>query len=117
MNADPVRVIVLDDSPVFSLFAAQAVASALPGADVTRYASFGEARQHLAGDQCDLVVCGFGVGDGMTANDVRRLSKAPIVLLTGRPMDEIGLPSKSHLVRKGAGPDALQAAIITAMGR
>lgn len=106
-----IRVVVLDDSPVFSLFAANAVATCLPGASVIRCDTYSSAAEHLRDTSCGLIVCGYGVGDGRTAHDVRRITSAPIVLLTGRPQHEIELPSDSRVVLKGAGPDALRAAI------
>lgn len=105
------RVVVLDDSPVFSLFAANAVATCLPGASIVRCDSYSTAAGHLREADCGLIVCGYGVGDGRTAHDVRRITSAPMVLLTGRPEAEIDMPSDARVVAKGAGPDALRAAI------
>lgn len=115
MNLEATHVVVLDDSPIFSLFAAHAVEKAVPGVRVIRSANFTEALPHMTSSQCQLVVCGYGVGEGMTAHDVRRVSDAPMVLLTGRPLDEIGLPSNSRVVTKGAGPEALQSAVEAAV--
>ena len=110
------KVVVLDDSAVFAMFAANAVATALPGARVVRCENYREALDELADGSCGLVVCGYGVGEGVTAHDLRRACTAPMVLLTGRPESEIDKPSNSRVVLKGAGPDALRAAIGAAAG-
>lgn len=105
------KVVVVDDSAVFALFAANAVTSCLPHASVVRCDSYAEAAEDLRDGGVGLVVCGYGVGDGRTAHDVRRICSAPMVLLTGRPAHELDLPANSRVVLKGAGPDALRAAI------
>lgn len=110
------KVVVLDDSAVFAMFAANAVASALPGATVVRCETYTDALAELSDGSCGLVVCGYGVGEGVTAHDLRRASSAPMVLLTGRPESEIDMPSNARVVLKGAGPDALRAAIGAAAG-
>ena len=111
MTVRPMRVVILDDSPVFAMFAASAVKTSLPGASVVQCATYSEAAAHLRDSGCELVVCGYGVGEDMTAHDVRSVTSAPMVLLTGRPLDGISLPSNSRLVMKQDGPDALRAAI------
>ena len=109
------KVIVLEDSAVFATFAAQVVTTCLPGASVVRCESYADAANQLREGTCGLIVCGFGVGDGRTAHDVRRLTAAPMVVLTGHPGREGDLPANSRLVLKGAGPDALRAAIGSAV--
>ena len=109
------EVIVLEDSAVFATLAAQAVVASLPGASVVRCDSYAEAATRLREGSCGLIVCGYGVGEGRTAHDVRRLTAAPMVILTGHAGREGDLPSGSHLVLKSAGPDALKAAIGTAV--
>jgi len=104
------KVVVLDDSVVFAMFAANAVATVLPNASVVRCTSYDEAAKELE-NGCGLVVCGYGVGDGKTAHDVRRASSAPMVLLTGRPETDFDKPSNARVVLKGDGPEALRAAI------
>ena len=111
MSVRPMQVVVLDDSPVFAMFATNAVKMSLPGASVVQCATYSEATAHLRGSDCGLIVCGYGVGEDMTAHDIRSVSSAPMVLLTGRPLDGINLPANSHLVMKHDGPDALRAAI------
>jgi len=115
-SGNGMKVVVLDDSAVFAMFAANAVAAALPGARVVRCETYLEALDELADGSCGLVVCGYGIGDGVTAHDLRRASSAPMVLLTGRPEGEFDKPSNSRVVLKGAGPDALRAAIGAAAG-
>lgn len=110
------KVVVLDDSAVFAMFASNAVAAVLPSARVVRCETYAEALDELSDGSCGLVVCGYGVGEGVTAHDLRLASSAPMVLLTGRPTHEIGLPVNSRVVSKGAGPDALRAAIGAAVG-
>lgn len=110
------KVVVLDDSVVFAMFAANAAATALPGASVVRCATYSDALEELSDGRTGLVVCGYGVGEGVTAHDLRRASSAPMVLLTGRPEAEIDTPVNCRVVLKGAGPDALRAAIGAAVG-
>ncbi len=110
------KVVVLDDSAVFAMFAANAAAATLPGARVVRCETYTQALRELADGSCGLLVCGYGVGEGATAHDLRRASSAPMVLLTGRPEAEIDKPPNSRVVLKGAGPDALRAAIGAAAG-
>ncbi len=110
------KVVVLDDSVVFAMFAANAVAATLPAARVVRCETYREAVDELADGSCGLVVCGYGVGEGVTAHDLRRASSAPIVLLTGRPEGEFDKPTNSWVVLKGDGPEALRAAISAAAG-
>ena len=114
-QASGMDVLIIEDSPVFALFAAHAVTSCLPEANIARCATYATAAEHLRDSGCGLVVCGFGVGDGRTAHDVRSLTTAPMVVLTGRPGAIPDLPSDSRLVYKGAGPDALCAAIQAAV--
>jgi len=110
------KVVVLDDSAVFAMFAANAAATALPGASIVRCETYVDALEELSDGRCGLVVCGYGVGEGVTAHDLRRASSAPMVLLTGRPEADIDKPANSRVVLKGAGPDALRAAIGAAVG-
>jgi hypothetical protein len=104
------RFLVIEDSPVFAALAASTIANHFTGAEIVRHTSFTDAEDDLRAGRHSVVVCGFGLGDGRTANDVRRLTTAPIVVLTGRP-GQLELPFGARQVSKGAGPEALVSAI------
>lgn len=106
--------LIIEDSPVFAALASTAIATNFLGAEVVRHHSFDAAREELT-KQWSAVVCGFGVGNGKTAHDIRRHTVAPMVILTGRP-DHIDLPSGSRRVNKGEGPEALVSAIRASLG-
>lgn len=103
------RFLIIEDSPVFAALASSTISSNFPGCHVVRKASFDAAMDELAQDWA-AIVCGFGVGGDKTAHDVRQHSRAPMVILTGRP-DHIDLPHGARRVNKGDGPDALASAI------
>lgn len=107
--------LVIEDSPVFATIAGHAIRSRVPHADVVECNSFSDAEEHLLSSDLRLVVCGYGVGEGKTAHDVRRMTSAPLVVLTGMPEDEIDVPSGARIVFKMSGPDALKAAIDAAL--
>jgi len=103
------RFLIIEDSPVFAALASSTINSNFNGAQVVRAASFETALAELAGDWA-AIVCGFGIGGGKTAHDVRRHTEAPMVILTGRP-DHIELPRGATRVNKGDGPEALAKAL------
>jgi hypothetical protein len=104
------RFMVIEDSPVFAQLASATIASHYDGAEVVRHLSFGDAERDLAEGEYTAVVCGFGLGDGRTAHDVREVTDAPMVVLTGR-LDGVEAPSRAFVVEKSAGPQALVAAL------
>jgi len=108
------RFLVVENSPVFATLAANVIRVAVPEAEVVQCASYGDATKHLA-DTPDLIVCGYGLGEERTVHDLRRLTTAPIVLVTGRP-GEIDVPTHARLVEKSAGPEALRTAIAAFIG-
>jgi hypothetical protein len=110
------RFLVVDDSPVFAALAANALRQNFPEADVVQCHAFDEAESHLGAGEFALVVSGNGLGGGRTVADVRRLTFAPIVLFTGRPVPADQMPSNSRLVQKGAGPEALRLAAESLLG-
>lgn len=103
------RFLIIEDSPVFAALASSTITSNFSGAQVVRKSSFEAAFEELAHEWA-AVICGFGVGGDKTAHDVRRHTKAPMVILTGRP-DHIELPHGARRVNKGEGPEALASAI------
>lgn len=103
------RLLVIEDSPVFAALASSTITTNFPGAHVERRASFDAALDELAHDWA-AIVCGFGVGGDKTAHDVRKHTRAPMVILTGRP-DHIDLPHGTQRVNKGDGPEALASAL------
>lgn len=108
--------VVVEDSPVFATIATNTVRAFIgPNADVVQCLSYEEAEPHLLSSDVRLVVCGYGIGNGRTAHDLRRLSDAPMVLMTGR-VGQIHEPAHSVVVEKNAGPDRLKAAIAEIMG-
>jgi hypothetical protein len=109
------RFLIIEDAPVFAALAAAAIANHFPGAEVERCATYDEAEPRLLTGRYTAVVCGFGLGGNRTAHDVRRLTNAPIVVLTGRP-DEIEVPVGAQVVRKGAGSEALVSALRACIG-
>lgn len=112
-----VRALVVDNSPIFAMIAANAVEFHLPGAEVVTCHDFAEARRQLAAGDFSVVICGYGLGDGKTAHDLRTLSTAPMVLLTGRPESHVDRPPNAQVVQKGAGADALRSAIGACLAR
>ncbi|MRR11423.1 hypothetical protein EG835_02845 [bacterium] len=103
------RFLIIEDSPVFAALASSTITSNFPGAHVVRKHSFEAAAEELA-QEWAAIVCGFGVGENRTAHDVRDHTRAPMVILTGRP-DHIVLPSGARRVNKGDGPEALASAL------
>lgn len=103
--------LVVDDSPVFAIIAANAIKQHVAGAEVEVCASFDEAEAVIRSKGIRLVVSGYGLGDGKTVIDVRRLTEAPILIFTGRPGEDRELPRRSRIVAKGAGPEALRGAL------
>lgn len=107
--------LVVEDSPVFMRIAANVLRNAIPGASVTECCSFDEARQALLERPISLVVSGYGIGGGRSVKDLRMLTDAPIIVLTGRPEHEVDAPINAHVVQKDAGPGALTTAIHACM--
>lgn len=103
--------LVVDDSPVFAIIAANAIKQHVSGAVVEVCATFAEAETVMRSKVIRLVVSGYGLGDGKTVLDVRRMTAAPILVFTGRPGEDRELPDRSRVVAKGAGPDALRGAL------
>lgn len=103
--------LVVDDSPVFAIIAANAIKQHVSGAEVEVCATFDEAEAVIRSKGIRLVVSGYGLGDGRTVLDVRRMTEAPILVFTGRPGEDRELPARSRVVAKGAGPDALRGAL------
>lgn len=101
--------LIIEDSPIFAAITSSTISSHFPGARIVRKTSFATALEDLANDHA-AIVCGFGLGGEHTAHDVRRHTKSPIVVLTGRP-DHIELPHGARRVNKGDGPEALASAI------
>lgn len=108
--------VVVEDSPVFATIAANAIRQHFPGADVKTCRTFDEAVRAIDTHTTRLVVSGYGVGDGKTVLDIRRHTPAPILIFTGRPTEDRELPERSHIVMKGAGPDALHVAMDALLG-
>ncbi|MDO8847228.1 MAG: hypothetical protein Q7W51_02420 [Coriobacteriia bacterium] len=104
------RFLVIEDSPVFAALAASVISSHFTGAQIVRKSTYDDAAEELADGMFSAVVCGFGLGGERTAHDVRRITTAPLVVLTGRP-GKIDPPSGSRVVHKGAGPEALASAL------
>lgn len=104
------RLLIIEDSQVFATLTASALRTRFPGSVVDIQPSFAAAQSDLVSTKYSAVICGYGLGGDHTVHDVRRVTKVPIVVLTGRP-DEIALPSGSRKVMKASGPDALVAAV------
>lgn len=104
------RFLIIEDSQVFATLTASALRTRFPGAVVDIKPSFAAAERDLTATQFTAVICGYGLGGDHTVHDVRRVTKSPIVVLTGRP-DEIALPAGSRKVMKASGPDLLVAAV------
>lgn len=104
------RFLVIDDSQVFLALASSTVALTFLGAEVVRHNSFDAAANDLRAGSFDAVICGYGIGEGKTAHDLRALTNAPMVVLTGR-LGGIDAPRGAVVVEKGAGPEALSQAI------
>lgn len=104
------RFLVIEDSPVFAALAASTITSTFGGAQVVRATTYEDATAELDGGMFSAVVCGFGLGGDRTVHDVRRLTTAPIVVLTGR-LGAVDVPPGTQVVRKGAGPEALASAL------
>ena len=103
--------LVVDDSPVFAIIAANAIKQHVSGAVVEVCATFAEAETVMRSKGIRLVVSGYGLGEGKTVLDVRRMTQAPILVFTGRPGEDRELPNRSRVVAKGAGPEALRGAL------
>lgn len=106
--------LVIEDAPVFAALASNAITSHFRGAQVVCKSTYEDAVDELADGMFSAVVCGFGLGGDRTAHDVRRITTAPMVILTGR-LGEIDAPKGSHVVAKGAGPEALVSALRTCL--
>lgn len=104
------RFLVVEDSPVFAALASSTIQMNFPSASVERCATYDEAVDRLAKGGYTAVVCGFGLDGGRTAHDLRQLTSAPLVVLTGRP-GQIDAPADSQVVPKGAGSEALAGAL------
>lgn len=105
------RFLIVEDSPVFRALAASTLRMAVPGAQVVECESFDDATGYLAATSADVMVCGYGLGDGRTVHDMRRVTDTPMVVLTGR-LGELQMPERATLVEKSAGPTALADAVM-----
>ena len=104
------RFLVIEDSPVFAALASSTIASHYSDAEIVRRASFAEAEPDLRAGGHSVIVCGYGLGDGRTAHDVRSLTPTPMVVFTGR-LEGLEAPANARIVEKSAGPEALMAAL------
>jgi CheY-like chemotaxis protein len=104
------RFLVIEDSAVFATLTSSALRTHFTGAVVDCRESFDEAVGDLRSTQYSAIICGYGLGGDRTVHDVRDATQVPIVVLTGRP-GVLELPRGSKMVTKGAGPEALVAAI------
>jgi len=104
------RFLVIEDSPVFAALASSTIASHYSDAEIVRRGSFAEAESDLRAGGFSAVVCGYGLGDGRTAHDVRACTSAPMVVFTGR-LEGLDVPADARIVEKSAGPEALMAAL------
>lgn len=109
-RSDTYRFMVIEDSQVFAVLTSSALRTHFPGATVDCRGSFAEAEADLSTTSYSAVICGYGLGGEHTVHDVRRVSRVPIVVLTGRP-GALDLPAGAQRVSKGAGPDALVEAV------
>lgn len=110
------RYLVIEDSPIFAGFAANALRNERPDAEVVVCNGFDEAQRHLADDKFTLVVSGYGVGGGKTVHDIRALCDAPIVLFTGRDDCEVGTLGKVRVAKKSGGSAGLRDAMAALLG-
>jgi len=104
------RFLVIEDSSVFATLTSSALRTHFTGAAVDCRESFDQAVGDLRSTQYSAIICGYGLGGDRTVHDVRDVTEVPIVVLTGRP-GHLELPRGSKMVTKGAGPEALVAAI------
>lgn len=109
------RFLIIEDSPVFAALASSVISSHFTGAEIVRKPTYEAAADDLCETQYTAVVCGYGLGDSRTAHDVRQLTNAPMVVLTGRP-GRIDAPHGSQVVGKSAGPEALASALRACLG-
>ena len=109
------RFLVIDDSQVFLALASSTVALTFLGAEVVRHNTFDAAANDLRAGSFDAIICGYGIGEGKTAHDLRALTNAPMVVLTGR-LGGIDAPRGAVVVEKGAGPEALSQALHQVLG-
>jgi hypothetical protein len=107
------RFLIIEDSPVFAALASSCITSNFKGAQVVRKPSYHDALEDLNRDYA-AIVCGFGLGGGKTAHDVRMHTNAPMVVLTGH-LGELDLPRGARRVGKSEGPEALAAALRACM--
>lgn len=103
------RFLIIEDSPIFASLTSSCITATFKGAQIVRKTSFESALEDLGRDYA-AIVCGFGLGDGKTAHDIRTHTEAPMVVLTGRP-DHVELPRGARRVGKSEGPEALAAAL------
>lgn len=104
------RLLIIEDSQVFATLTSSALRTHFRDSTIEVKPSFADAEADLGAVRYSVVICGYGLGGEHTVHDVRRVSRVPIVVLTGRP-GEIDLPSGSRKVMKAAGPEALVAAV------
>lgn len=104
------RFLIIEDSPVFAALASSTIASHFRGAEIDRRPSYEAAVEDLSRNHYSAIVCGYGLGGDRTAHDVRRVSAAPMVVLTGRPGD-VHAPMGAVVVQKGQGSEALASAL------
>jgi hypothetical protein len=104
------RFLIIEDSPVYAALASSTIATHFADSEIVRELSYETAVERVVRETFAAIVCGYGLGGDRTAHDVRRLTAAPLVVLTGRP-GNIELPHGARMVQKGAGPEALATAL------
>lgn len=110
------RFLIIEDSPIFSGYAANAIRHTYPKSDVVECRTFQDAEKALRAGRFNLVVSGFGLDDGKTVHDIRRLTDLPIVLLTGRPDHDVSTLGRVHMVQKGSSFEAMRGALGALLG-
>lgn len=108
------RFLIIEDAPIFAALASSTIADHFQGSEIVRRTSYETAADDLRSSTFSAIVCGFGLGGDKTVHDVRRVTSAPIVVLTGR-LGHIDAPYGSQVVAKGAGPEALASALRSVM--
>lgn len=117
LGANGERYVVVDDSPIFATMVSNSLRTYAPRAYVVECRSYDDASTAIASGPVTLVVSGNGIGSGKTAQDIRRITTAPMIVLSGRPENEVELPSNARFISKGAGPAAITSAIDGLLGR
>lgn len=108
------RFLIIEDSPVYAALVSSTISTHFADSEIVRELSYETAVERVMRETFSAIVCGYGLGGDRTAHDVRSLTAAPLVVLTGRP-GNLELPHGSRMVLKGAGPEALATAIRAAV--